>query len=194
MEDVGGKADVEGATTAVLDGSNEAGGRSIKQILAEARRIMHVRGRDAMAPPSSPTEEPSVANAPDDKAAETTSPSRAPSGDAVVTATSGAPKDADEASAPQVRAPRKDLSDTALEDARLRELYQRLIEPVEQHLEGAEELLIIPHKELFEVPWAALVDAHGRYLIERHVLRVACLLYTSPSPRDATLSRMPSSA
>ena len=76
-------------------------------------------------------------------------------------------------SASHVRAPRKDLSDTALEDARLRELYQRLIEPVEQHLEGAEELLIIPHKELFEVPWAALVDAHGRYLIERHVLRVA---------------------
>ena len=26
------------------------------------------------------------------------------------------------------------------------------------------------------------------------VLNVACLLYTSPSPRDATLSRMPSSA
>ena len=26
------------------------------------------------------------------------------------------------------------------------------------------------------------------------VLDVACLLYTSPSPRDATLSRMPSSA
>ena len=26
------------------------------------------------------------------------------------------------------------------------------------------------------------------------ILRMACLLYTSPSPRDATLSRMPSSA
>ena len=25
-------------------------------------------------------------------------------------------------------------------------------------------------------------------------MRIACLLYTSPSPRDATLSRMPSSA
>jgi len=31
----------------------------------------------------------------------------------------------------------------------------------------------VPHKELFEVPWAALIDAHGRFLIERHVLRVA---------------------
>ena len=27
-----------------------------------------------------------------------------------------------------------------------------------------------------------------------HALMTACLLYTSPSPRDATLSRMPSSA
>ena len=31
----------------------------------------------------------------------------------------------------------------------------------------------------------AVADAHQRF---------ACLLYTSPSPRDATLSRMPSSA
>ena len=30
--------------------------------------------------------------------------------------------------------------------------------------------------------------------IERFELSNACLLYTSPSPRDATLSRMPSSA
>ena len=29
---------------------------------------------------------------------------------------------------------------------------------------------------------------------EIYVLRTVCLLYTSPSPRDATLSRMPSSA
>ena len=55
----------------------------------------------------------------------------------------------------------------------LQELYRLLIEPVDQHLAGAEELLIIPHQELFEVPWAALTDADGRYLIERHVLRVA---------------------
>ena len=31
-------------------------------------------------------------------------------------------------------------------------------------------------------------------LVEALVLRCSCLLYTSPSPRDATLSRMPSSA
>ena len=35
----------------------------------------------------------------------------------------------------------------------------------------------MPHKKLFEVPWAALTDADGRYLIERHVIR------TTPSLR-----------
>ena len=49
--------------------------------------------------------------------------------------------------------------------------------PVAAHLEGLEgaaEVLIVPHKELSEVPWAALFDSQaGQYLIERHVLRVA---------------------
>ena len=34
----------------------------------------------------------------------------------------------------------------------------------------------------------------GRKVQEMVVLVNSCLLYTSPSPRDATLSRMPSSA
>ena len=33
-----------------------------------------------------------------------------------------------------------------------------------------------------------------RWFMEKVVLPKPCLLYTSPSPRDATLSRMPSSA
>jgi hypothetical protein len=37
--------------------------------------------------------------------------------------------------------------------------YQHLLAPVEAHLEGATEVLIIPHKELFEVLWAALIDS-----------------------------------
>ena len=36
------------------------------------------------------------------------------------------------------------------------------------------------------VPWETLLLSVGLYVV--------CLLYTSPSPRDATLSRMPSSA
>ena len=40
------------------------------------------------------------------------------------------------------------------------------------------------------------VDAYREYQIlnEEKILNPGCLLYTSPSPRDATLSRMPSSA
>ena len=64
-------------------------------------------------------------------------------------------------------------ADEARERALLRELYAALVAPVEEHLTGAEEVLIVPHKELFEVPWAALIDAQGCFLIERHVLRVA---------------------
>jgi len=64
-------------------------------------------------------------------------------------------------------------ADMAREDMLLRELYAALLAPVEAALTGAEEVLIVPHKELFEVPWAALIDARGRYLIERCVLRLA---------------------
>ena len=35
---------------------------------------------------------------------------------------------------------------------------------------------------------------HAYQLLRPRLVRSACLLYTSPSPRDATLSRMPSSA
>ena len=31
-------------------------------------------------------------------------------------------------------------------------------------------------------------------IVEKSIQKYGCLLYTSPSPRDATLSRMPSSA
>ena len=39
-----------------------------------------------------------------------------------------------------------------------------------------------------------MFDNAQRYCKERHPYIYNCLLYTSPSPRDATLSRMPSSA
>ena len=42
------------------------------------------------------------------------------------------------------------------------------------------------------------VESHGKHLVMRFsgdlALRTHCLLYTSPSPRDRTRSRMPSSA
>ena len=64
-------------------------------------------------------------------------------------------------------------------------LYQHLLAPVEAYLEGATEVLIIPHKELFEVPWAALFDSRrGQYLIERYVLRVAPSLRVARTAAD----------
>ena len=41
---------------------------------------------------------------------------------------------------------------------------------------------------------AAFTVATGAPLLDQHRDDYICLLYTSPSPRDATLSRMPSSA
>jgi len=62
------------------------------------------------------------------------------------------------------------------EENALREIYRVVLQPIEKFLVGAEELVIVPHMELFEVPWAALIDAGGRYLIERHVIRVSLSL------------------
>ena len=48
--------------------------------------------------------------------------------------------------------------------------------------------------------WSSQIDGRVKTLeaeslnIARENRRYICLLYTSPSPRDATLSRMPSSA
>ena len=43
--------------------------------------------------------------------------------------------------------------------------------------------------------WGELVTDDVRYaVVGQYPYRIACLLYTSRSPRDATLSRMPSSA
>ena len=53
-----------------------------------------------------------------------------------------------------------------------------LAPPVAQALEqqkgqGAEDVLIIPHQDLFAVPWSALRNASGRFLIQDYVVRVA---------------------
>ena len=59
------------------------------------------------------------------------------------------------------------------------------------------ELIIIrPDMEKYRTASRQIHKIYQRYteLIEPLSLDEACLLYTSPSPRDATLSRMPSSA
>jgi CHAT domain-containing protein len=57
---------------------------------------------------------------------------------------------------------------------------------VEAKLEGVTEVLIIPHKELFEVPWAAPFDSKtGQCLIQRCVLRLAPSLRVARTAADA---------
>ena len=52
-------------------------------------------------------------------------------------------------------------------------------------------LAIVPLLAASVLVYGLVVDAET---VARHAQAIACLLYTSPSPRDATLSRMPSSA
>jgi CHAT domain-containing protein len=45
--------------------------------------------------------------------------------------------------------------------------YELLIRPIEKELSGAKALLIVPDEVLWRVPFSALVDANGRFLVER---------------------------
>jgi CHAT domain-containing protein len=70
-------------------------------------------------------------------------------------------------------------SRTANNDAAWRELYRQLIAPVKAKLpKSGSRLTIVPHEELFKLPFAALKDARGRYLVEDYVLNYVPALAT----------------
>jgi CHAT domain-containing protein/tetratricopeptide (TPR) repeat protein len=53
-------------------------------------------------------------------------------------------------------------------------LYQLLIAPLQRHLPGARELVLIPDRQLYAVPFAALWNAAPKqYLVEEFTLRLA---------------------
>ncbi len=54
-------------------------------------------------------------------------------------------------------------------------LYQLLIEPIASYLptNPEERVIFIPHESLFLVPFPALRDANGKYLIEKHTILTA---------------------
>lgn len=56
-----------------------------------------------------------------------------------------------------------------------RDLYTRVLAPVAEHLAGVSDLVIIPDGPLNYLPFAALCDSGGRFLVERFVIS------TSPS-------------
>lgn len=58
-------------------------------------------------------------------------------------------------------------------ECRLKQLYQMLIQPVEDllPLDPESQIVFIPQGPLFLVPFAALKDEQGQYLIEKHTIR-----------------------
>ena len=173
-------------------------GRSIAHLLAEARMNMKVQGRDTLTAPdigAAQEEENMLFGISESPSDISSSKSCSPLAAAVLQPTPANNAHAFErqpakckvcglrilqCTCASIEGEREtNKTDLVQETEVLRELYAVLIAPVEEHIEDAEELLIVPHKELFEVPWAALIDAKGRYLIERHVIRI------SPSLRVA---------
>ncbi|NER51908.1 MAG: CHAT domain-containing protein [Symploca sp. SIO1A3] len=57
----------------------------------------------------------------------------------------------------------------------LEQLYQVLISPIAQFLptNPEERVIFIPHQQLFLVPFPALIDTSGKYLIEKHTILTA---------------------
>lgn len=55
----------------------------------------------------------------------------------------------------------------------LRRCYQLLIEPLAATLANESRLLLLPDLQLYALPFAALQDSDGTYLIEKHMLTVA---------------------
>ena len=53
------------------------------------------------------------------------------------------------------------------------ELYDYLIKPIEQEIEGDINLCIVPDKALHFLPFAGLLDGSGRYLLQTHALSYA---------------------
>ena len=73
----------------------------------------------------------------------------------------------DDAAAP---APATSPADRTIEQL-LRCCHELLIAPL--GLVAPEQLLLVPDRDLYALPFAALVDANGRHLIERHTLRAS---------------------
>jgi CHAT domain-containing protein len=59
--------------------------------------------------------------------------------------------------------------------ASLRRLHEHLIAPVQDArlLDGVERIIVVPHRELHYLPFAALLDSRGRFLIEAYAVGYA---------------------
>jgi CHAT domain-containing protein/Tfp pilus assembly protein PilF len=57
-----------------------------------------------------------------------------------------------------------------LRQAKLKEMYKLLISPAEPLLQTTKKVVIVPHGPLFLVPFAALMNAQGKFLVESYTL------------------------
>jgi CHAT domain-containing protein len=91
------------------------------------------------------------------------------------------------ASAMESGAPREDWQ------APLRHAHRALIEALQPHLRGARELVLVPDLELYLLPFAALIDAEERFLIQDYAISQAyslsllAQLETAASPAQEQL-------
>ena len=125
-------------------------GGKIRSLLEEARGSMNVRGRDAMASDSAKegggrAEQQSLSDAGSEKGKHLSE--RGPR--KILRTCEGCKLDCQECVCQMTKKKETPAADEARERALLRELYAALVAPVEEHLTGAEEVLIVPHKELF---------------------------------------------
>ncbi|MCT7965666.1 CHAT domain-containing protein [Laspinema sp. D1] len=72
------------------------------------------------------------------------------------------------------------------ENRELKQLYQLLIEPIADLLptNPTERVIFVPHNALFLVPFPALQDAEGQYLIEKHTILTAPSIQVLGLTRD----------
>jgi CHAT domain-containing protein len=78
----------------------------------------------------------------------------------------------DEVENPQTTTEAEEITPKRYRNRRLWKTYQLLIEPIEDLLPNnpTDRVVIIPQGSLFSVPFAALQDEEGNYLIEKHTI------------------------
>ena len=80
------------------------------------------------------------------------------------------------------------------EDGQIELRYGETVDIIKSEEKGKDGLITMPHQELVDAmePGHVLKFDDGKLMVT--ITANDCLLYTSPSPRDGLLSRMPSSA
>ncbi len=74
--------------------------------------------------------------------------------------------------------------------AEARDLYRLLLQPAAALLQGVDSLCIIPDGSLWEVPFQALQDARGRYVLEEYAIHLAPSLSVLSAMRQSSVQHI----